>query len=141
MNLYVDWYYAIIGICEGGNINIFKFIINEQISLFNSYDWNDFLYKAYEYNNIEIINFLDKKKLYFKYPLIYYWKSIFLSSCRSGNIDLIKKIVNKCPSIIENYKLWKIGICEALRNNNIMAYKYMISISVNYNDLLFDKKK
>lgn len=136
MNLYVDWYYAIIGICEGGDINIFKFIINEKIPLFNSYDWNDFLYKAYEYNNIEIIKFLDKKNLYFKYPLFYYWKGIFRSSCKSGNINLIIKILNKCPSIIENYKLWKFGVYEALENNNIMAYKYMTCISANYNGLL-----
>ena len=142
LNLHIDWYYAILGTCEGGNIDIFKYIISNHIPLFNSYDWNDFLYKAYENNNYKIIKFLDRTELYFKFPLVYYWKSIFKSVCRNGNICMIKYIIKKYPILINNNVVWKLGINEALKNNNITAYKFMMQlyISQNTEDILIYPK-
>lgn len=92
----IDWRNALSFAALGSHISICKFLIDNIGNTFSSLDLDKVLIYAAYGGDIDIFNLIiDFGESYFCDKNMYYWNDVLRDAVLSGNIDIVKFIINK----------------------------------------------
>lgn len=115
----VNWNIALKGACEGGHLDIIKFVLSNSSS---NVDWKIALKIACKKGSNEIVDLIVSNT-----PTID-WKMGLQGACEGGHIDLARKIRDKVKDIVPEDLMY--AFSEACYLGNVDILRFMVSMGV-----------
>lgn len=125
------WYHGLLGLCEIGDINLFKSCLNK--TTHSDKFWNECLLASCESGNIDLVKFVvNQGTIYTRY-----WNKGMFIACENGHVAIVEFIISKNIKIYkgknkhEQIDKWDMGLEAACAGGNIKIVKIMISKGAN----------
>lgn len=123
VNRKISWDCALRHACEGGNMEVINFIINDDKN--KKLNWNGGLHGACKSGKIDIVNLIINKSENKKMD----WDGGMINACKGGNIDIVKLMIERDGG---KWLSWNSGLGYACKYGYTSIIKLMVSKGANF---------